>query len=136
MIALHEPADTARIADAAIAALLAQRFEDVCQGDAYDPELHAQLFLVEPGDSIAAIEAAGGCRITRGLFDDTRYGEPGFTPNFELLEEHDSSFELVFVENDGGQGVVIFVPKADGVDELLLGFCREYAVPAPDLKAA
>lgn len=133
---LLDPAQAESIEDAMIRVLVAQRFEDVCQGEPYDPELHTQLLLVEVGDTIAALEAASGCAITREPFSERRYGESGFRPGFELLEEHPSCFELVMVTSDGDQGVVIFVPKAPGIDETLTRFCAEFATPAPDLEAA
>lgn len=133
---LRDPAEIAGIEDVLLRALIAQRFEDFCQGEPYDPELHAQVVLVEPGDALDAIEAAGGCAITREPFSARRYGEPGFRPGFEVLEEHATCFELVFVENDGGQGVVVFIPKLAGIDDTLRRFCTEYATPAPDLKVA
>lgn len=133
---LRDPADVAGIEDATLRALIAQRFEDFCQGEPYDPDLHAQVILVEAGDALGTIEAAGGCAITREPFSARGYGEPGFRPGFEVLEEHDTCFELVYVENDGGQGVVFIIPKQAGIDDTLTRFCAEYATPAPDLKVA
>ena len=69
---------------------------------------------------LEAIGAATGCCIAPAAFD--------------LLEEHDACFELVFAEDDAG--TVIFIPKAGGIDADLLAFCGAYAEPAPDLKAA
>ena len=136
MIQLRDPDDESHVGNDAIRAMIAQRFVDFCQGDPYDPDLHAWVVLVEPCDSAEAIEAASGCRIIREPFSERRYGDPGFTPTFDVLEEHDACFELVYVENDGGQGVLIVIPKEEGIDDTLLHFCRDYAEPAPDLKAA
>lgn len=134
MILLSDPDDVTQVEDEAIRTLLVQRFDDFCQGEPYDPDLHARVVLVEPGDSAEAIETASGCRIVRELFSERRYGDPGFTPTFDLLEEHDTFFEWVFVENDGAQAVLILIKKQVGIDDTLLQFCRDYAEPAPDLK--
>ena len=120
MIRLRDPGDLHLVEDLEIRALIAQRFEDFVQGEPYDPELHAHAFLVQAGDSGEAIKTATGCCITPERFD--------------VLEEHDACFELVFAEGDAG--TVIFIPKTDGIDPNLITFCRAYAAPAPDLKAA
>ena len=120
MIHLRDPQDLPLIPDIALRALIAQRFEDFAQGEPYDPALHAQAFLVQAGDTLPGIEAETGCRIHPAYFD--------------VLEEHDTGFELVFAEGDAG--TVIFIPKAADIDTDLLVFCRAYAAPAPDLKAA
>jgi hypothetical protein len=120
MIHLRDPQDLPRVLDMALRALIAQRFEDYAQGEPYDPTLHARPFLVQTGDSREAIGTATGCRLTPAAFD--------------VLEEHDACFELVFAEGDAG--TVIFIPKTEGIDADLLAFCRAYAEPAPDLKAA
>ena len=120
MIRLRDPGDLHLVEDLEIRALIAQRFEDYAQGEPYDPELHARPFLAQDGDTREAIETATGCCITPERFD--------------VLEEHDTCFELVFAEGDAG--TVIFIPKAGDIDADLLAFCRTYAEPAPDLKAA
>lgn len=120
MIHLHDPGEVILILDTPLQALIAQRFEDFTQGEPYDPELHAQAFLVQAGDTLEALATETGCCITPERFD--------------ALEEHDTCFELVFAEGDAGN--VLFIPKAAGIDAALLAFCQRYAVPAPDLKAA
>lgn len=120
MIRLRDPGDLPLVENAEIQALIAQRFEDFAQGEPYDPELHATALLVQAGDTVSAIEDATHCSLTPERFD--------------VLEEHDTCFELVFAEGDAG--TVIFIPKAVDIDNALLTFCRTYAEPAPDLKAA
>lgn len=120
MIHLRDPQDLPLVSDRALRALIAQRFEDFAQGEPYDPELHAQAFLVQAGDTLPGLEAETGCRIHPAYFD--------------VFEEHDTGFELVFTEGDAG--TVIFIPKTVGIDLDLITFCRAYAAPAPDLKAA
>jgi hypothetical protein len=120
MIPLRDPGDLPLVEDLEIRALIAQRFEDYAQGEPYDPTLHARPFLVQTGYSREAIGTATGCCLTPAAFD--------------VLEEHDACFELVFAEGDAG--TVIFIPKTEGIDADLLAFCRAHAEPAPDLKAA
>lgn len=53
---------------------------------------------------------------------------PDFCTPWEVIEAHSRWFELTFVLNDDGSGVVVFVP--DTADAELLGMCRRYALPA------
>ena len=130
MIVLRDPADVARVKDAAIAALLTQHFVELSIDVPYDPDIHGFLVGVEAGDTPEQLEQETGCWITSGLFSDAKYGEPGFVPSFEFLEELPFCFEMVFVLNDGGFGVLFAIPKT-GIDENLLRYCKEFSTPAP-----
>jgi hypothetical protein len=131
MIALRDPVLASRIADPELRCIVEQRFIDICAGEDYEPDLHGYLIVVEPADSAAALEQESSCSILRNLCNDIRFGDPGFKPCFEVLEEHASCYEMVFVPGDGDFGIVIFIPKQEGVDADLLAMCAEYAVPAP-----
>ena len=50
----------------------------------------------------------------------------GFIPSFELIEEHENSYELVFILSDSGFGVTLFVPKLPVTE--LVRFCREFTL--------
>ena len=131
MLVLRDPSVTLSIADYDIRELVEQRFEDVCDGEEYEADLHGFMIVVEPGDSVDVLEAESGCPILRSYIGNARYGDPEFKPVFECLEEHDFGYEMVFVPGDGDFGIVIFIPKQDGIDADLLAMCAEYAVPAP-----
>jgi hypothetical protein len=85
---------------------------------------------VEPGDSIAEIEAATGCQIMQDPFKESGYGDAEFMPSFEWLVEHPSFYEAVFIFSDDGFGVDFLIPKVTGIDAELLAMCAKYAVPA------
>lgn len=131
MLVLRDPALASSIADPEIRDLVEQRFVDICADEDYEADLHGYMIVVEPGDSVAALERGSGCPILRNLCNDIRFGEPGFRPCFEVLEEHAGCYEMVFVPSDGDFGIVIFIPKQEGIDADLLAMCAEYAVPAP-----
>ena len=131
MLVLCDPSEAITITDPDLRALIEQRFEDICDDEDFDPDLHGLFIVVEPGDSVEALEKESGCPILHNLCNDIRFGEPGFSPCFEVLEEHDTCYEMVFVPGGGDFGVVIFIPKADGIDSDLLAMCAEYAEPAP-----
>ena len=131
MLVLRDPTVASSIADNDIRELVEQRFEDICDGDDYDPDLPGFMIVVEPGDSSEALEEESGCPILRSYIGNARYGDPEFKPVFECLEEHDACYETVFVPGDGDFGIVIFIPKQEGIDPDLLAMCAEYAEPAP-----
>ena len=131
MLVLRDPSEAVTINDPDLRTLIEQRFEDVCDGEDFDPDLHGLFIVVEPGDSVEALEKESGCPILSAYTGNARYGDPGFKPVFECLEEHDTCYEMVFVPGGGDFGVVIFIPKQDGIDTDLLAMCAEYAEPAP-----
>ena len=131
MLVLRDPSVASSIADNDIRELVGQRFDDICAGDDYDADLHGFMIVVEAGDSVEALEEESSCPILRSYIRNARFGDPEFTPVFECLEEHPFCYEMVFVPGDGDFGIVIFIPKQDGIDPELLAMCAEYAEPAP-----
>lgn len=133
MLILRDPDEVSTIVDRSIRELASQRFLDIAADDEYDDEIHGHFIVLETGDSVAALEAEISCPILHNHRGTIRYGEPGYVPCFEMIEEHATCFEMVFVLNDGGYGVVIFIPKDSGIEPDLLSLCQTYAVPAPEL---
>ncbi len=131
MLVLRDPSKVFAITDPQLRDLIEQRFEDVCDGEDFDPDLHGCMIVVEPGDGVETLEVESGCPILRSYIGNARYGDPEFKPVFECLEEHAFCYEMVFVPGDGDFGIVIFIPKQDGIDPELLAMCAEYAEPAP-----
>ena len=99
-------------------------------GAPYEPSIYGKFALVEPGDSIAEVEAATSCQVIHDRFNNSRYGDATFQPSFEWLVEHPTFYEAVFVISDDGYGIDLIIPKAIGIEADLLAMCAEYAVPA------
>jgi hypothetical protein len=133
MLVLNDPSLVDRIPDPDIRNLVQQRFSEVCAGEPYEYDRHGYMVVVEPCDSVEALEQEIGWPILQGLFNGSHYGEPDFTPSFEVLEEHASCYEMVFILSDGGSGIAILIPKHPGIDADLLAMCAEYAVSATAL---
>ena len=131
MLVLRDPELVTSITDPDLRSLVEQRFEDICDGEEFDAYVHAYFIIIEPGDSSEIIESESGCPILHNLCGQARFGDPEFRPCFECLEEHPTCYEMVFVPGDGDFGIVIFIPKTEGIDPELLAMCAEYAVPAP-----
>lgn len=130
MIILRDPSLASSIVDPDIRGLVEHRFSEICAGEAYDYDSHGYMIVVEPGDSVDSLEQETSCRILHNLFDDARFGDPDFAPSFEALEEHAGCYEMVFILNDEGFGIDIYIPKHPGIDAELLAMCAEYAAPA------
>lgn len=131
MLILRDPESVSGITDTEVRELVEQRFMDLCADDEYDPDINGYFIIVEPFDGVEALELESGCPILRSYIGTARFGDPGFKPVFECLEEHASCYEMVFVPGDGDFGIVIFVPKQPGIDAELLAFCATYAEQVP-----
>ncbi len=133
MRVLRDPGLTSAIENEALRALVAQRFMEIVQDEPYDPDIYGYFIVMEPGDSVAALEQETGWPILGSVFNEARFGDADFSPCFEFLEEHErpACYEVVFILNDGGFGIDLFIPKVPGMDRQLLDFCRAYAVPVP-----
>lgn len=96
-----------------------QEFGDTDLGEL----VHFVVF--EQGDRITDLDAALGFPIMTNRFDNTRFGQAGFMPSWETVEEHMLWFECVYVLSDDGAGVVVFVPT--NTDSELLPMLQRYA---------
>ena len=90
----------------------------------------AHFIIVEPGDSIDAIETEVGISPFVNLVDDTRFPDPAFEPAWEFCIARKGYFDLTFALCDSGLGLCLLVQDCEGVDPALLELCRAYATPA------
>jgi hypothetical protein len=92
-----------------------------------------KLILVEPGDTLEGLDAEFNCAFLINHYSGRRYGDPGFKPAFETLEEYPGFYAMLFCEGDAGFGVEVVVPKTDGIDARLLNLCAQFATEAPGI---
>ena len=130
MIVVRDQSNIDQISNPAIRELVQQRINDL-GGEAFDSNELGYFLVVEAGDSIEAIRATVGFYILHNRFTGIRFNATGFTPSFEFIEEFPACYDMVFVLDDTGIGVEIFVPKAEGIDPDLIAMCRMYAYTAP-----
>jgi hypothetical protein len=130
MLVLNDPALADQVADEHIRALVRQRFAELSVDAPYDPNAIGYFVLVEPGDDIAQVERDSDCPLfSSALDEDVQYGDPDYAPSCEFVEEHPNCYEVVFVFSDSAYGRIVFVPKASGIDPVLLRYCAEFATP-------
>ncbi|QLQ25163.1 MAG: hypothetical protein HZT41_10065 [Dechloromonas sp.] len=134
MIVLRDPATTDLLTDPYIHGLVSLRWSQVLAGEPYDYDRHGEMVVVEPGDTVEQLEQEIGLPVLLGLFDDLPYGDPDFTPCFDVLEEHiyeqHRIYEMVVISNDDGFATTVIVPDTEGTDSRLLALCRSFATPA------
>lgn len=130
MIVVRNLQSTHQIRNPAIRELVKQRINDL-GGDAFDATELGFFIVLETADTIEAISATVGFNILHNRFTGIRFDATGFTPSFEFIEEFPSCFDMVFVLDDSGFGVELFVCKGEGIDADLLAMCRMYAFTSP-----
>ena len=104
--------------DAELHQLISAHIERLQEFGGMDLGELVHFVVFEQGDSITDLDAALGFPIMTNRFDGIRFGQAGFMPSWETVEEHILWFECVYVISDDGAGVVVFVSK-DTVSELL-----------------
>lgn len=129
MQVIKDPADTIRISDPLIRRLVQERLHDLAKQQCDLAEL-GYFVIVEPGDSIAAIDAQLGFSVLANRFTGIRFDQPGFTPSFEFIEDGDCCFDMVVITCDDGSGIEIFIPKSDQAPVELIAMCQAYAIRA------
>ena len=132
MVVIKEAANVTRVETPEIRVLIENRIATLSEEEPYDSGTHGYFVLWEEGDAIEDLDQVLSFSVLSNRYSGQRYGDAGFTPGFELVEEHPSCFEMVFVLSDDGYGVVVFVPKAANADPSLLAMCRQYAIPVQE----
>lgn len=132
MLVLRNLASIAQLTDPELRTLIEQRVHALSEFDDCMLSELVMFLVVEPGDPLGDLDAQLGFPVMGNRFDDARFGDSGFEPSFELLEEHAGYYEIVFVLSDDGFGIEVFIPKHPGVPADLLAMCAAYATPAQE----
>lgn len=123
MHVLRHPAEVLAFAethhDAQITALIQRRMEELLADEDTDMEELVSIVVLESPDTAADLESALKAPITT----------PDGGPLWEVIEAHDTCYELVFVLASSGYGALVFAPMA-AAHPSVLALCREHAIPA------
>ena len=130
MIVVRDHSTIDQISNPAIRELVQQRINDL-GGESFDSNELGYFLVVESSDTLEALSAQLGFDMLRNRFTGIRFNATDFTPSFEFIEEFPACYDMVFVLDDTGIGVEIFVPKEEGIDPDLIAMCRMYAYTAP-----
>ncbi len=126
MIVVRNLQSTHQISNTAIRQLVEQRINDL-GGETFDTAALGYFLVIQPRDTLDAIDSQLGFSILANRFTGIRFDQPGFTPSFEFVEEYSSCYDMVFVLSDDGYGIEVFVEKAEGVPPDLRIMCRVHA---------
>ena len=105
--------------DQCVTALIRQRMAELFDDDTSMEEL-VVFVILEPDDGIDQLQNQMGFQVL------TDHG----APLWEVIEEHNTCYELVFVLSSSGYGTLVFAPKAECAPEIL-ALCQEHAYRSP-----
>ncbi len=109
--AMHSAA--ANHPDPRFRALLSMRLGQIDQGDGTDLGELVRIVVFEAGDTLVQLQSALG-------FNPFEIGH-------EWIKCHDGWFEIVWIFSDWGDGAILFVQDAEGVEPRLISLCNEFA---------
>jgi hypothetical protein len=105
--------------DPCITALIQQRMEELTDDDTTMEEL-VVFVILETGNGIEQLQDQLNMRVMTDLG----------SPLWEVIEEHATCYELVFVLSSSGYGALVFAPKAEAAPDIL-ALCQEHAHRIP-----
>lgn len=111
--------------DPCVTALIQQSMEELTDEDTNMEDL-VVFVILESGDGIEQLQAQMDIRVMTNLG----------IPLWEVIEEHATCYELVFVLSSSGYGTLVFAPKTEAAPDILV-LCQEHAhrsspYPPPD----
>jgi hypothetical protein len=130
MLVICDLLTAAQIDDPAIRDLVIQRINDL-GGDAFDANAIGHIELMQQGDTVESIEAQECVNVLYNRYTGMSYGDKGYSPGFEFIEEFDICWDMAIIFDDSGYGVEIFIPKNIVIPPRLLAMCRQYAFRSP-----
>ena len=111
--------------------LLLKRLDMLSKFSDFDLSQLAHWIVIEPGDTIAAIETELGFSPWVNFVDGARFPNPAFTPSYEWLIAHGTWYELCYALNDSGFGIILLVPNQPDVEPTLLELFNTFATWQP-----
>jgi len=118
MLILRDRASIAQLTDLEVRALIEQRIQALSEFDDCALDEMVIFIVVEPGDTLEVVSA--------------HLGFPILGRRFELMEEHATYYEIVYVHSDDGFGIEVFISKLPGVPPELIAMCMAHATPTQE----
>jgi hypothetical protein len=96
-----------------VAPFISKRIEELSEYADHDLAELVHIFVVQPGDTLADLDAALGLAVEDRAVD--------------AIDSHSGCYELTYVLADDGFGVVVYVPKSPDIDPRVLDVCARRA---------
>ena len=90
-------------------------------------EGEARFIVMQPGDSLDALDTALGFSILQNQTDGLRFGDPGFSPTWEWMADHGHCWEAPFIFDDSGFAHVVIIQNSPMQNRLLRALCLTHA---------
>jgi hypothetical protein len=121
--------DVAHVTDPVMHDFLAKRVANMVMDWAPDrwPDF-GQVLMLQSGDDPAIVETAGCLRLTGSPCGAARFGDPGFIPVWDWVDDHGSFYEVAMVTSDAGNFDVVLIPKDIGTSATLLRLCEQLSI--------
>lgn len=123
MHVLHHPGEVLAFVEGysypCITALIQQRMVELIDEETSMEDL-VVFVILEAGDGIEQLQTQMDMRVMTDLG----------SPLWEVIEEHATCYELVFVLSSSGFGTLVFAPKAEAAPDIL-ALCQEHAYRSP-----
>lgn len=136
MITIYDSADMQRVLsgpfDPDLKMLLVKRLDMLSDFSDFDLSELVHFVIVEPGDSIAAIETELGFSPFVNFVDGARFPDSAYQPSWEWLVAPGPWYELCYALSDSGFGIVLLVPNRPGVEPAVLELFNAFATFRPD----
>lgn len=87
----------------------------------------ARFIIVQPGDSMNALESELGWSVFENVTDGRRFGDPKFSPSWEWLADHEHCWEMVFILTDDGFAHVALIQNGPMQNRDLRALCIAHA---------
>lgn len=113
MIKVIDLAGAAQIANPALSVLVLERIAAIADDIPFDSTVHGYFVVVEAGETLEAINAQVGFDL--------------LSRTLEILEDCGSFWSLLYILDDSGYGIELFVPKTVGMPPELLALCQSRA---------
>ncbi len=101
------------ITDPDISNLIHRRIEAIADDIQYDAELHGYFVVLEAGDTLEAINEQVGFDV--------------LAKPVEILEDCGAFWSMLYIVDDSGYGIELFIPKTGGIDPRLLAMLEAFS---------
>lgn len=96
--------------DPAFRLLLTRRLAAISCGGEFDPTELVRLVVIEPGDTLEAVNT------------DLAYT---LTADWEACEKEGGWYALTYILSDWGEGIIVLIPDRPDIDPAFLHLCSE-----------